>query len=144
MSAARIVARLLEDDVEDFMKRRLDEIRYPTKEEVTYEAHADEEHDTYMGHFQSDEPELDRQTERWIAAELRAGNQWAWCSVDVVAKWVDHDGTEFEGHDYLGCCCYRSKEDFCTPDGYYPQMKDDAYDDLIARIREARSKPGGQ
>lgn len=138
MSAHAIVALLLEDEAEDFLARHLDKMAYPSPEQVTYELHCDEEHIPYEGHFDSGEPELDRQNEEWIRHELARGNQWAWCSTSVIAKWTDPEGNEFEGSDHLGGCSYKSKQDFMQPGGYYDDMKHGAYDELIKAMRKAR------
>jgi len=41
-----------------------------------------------------------------------------------------------EASDYLGCCSYRSKEDFMEPDGYYDDMKVEAYNSLCKELAE--------
>jgi hypothetical protein len=127
------------DDPKDFLDRN-PMLGYPQPAEVTYEIEAEPETDIdYHGHFATDEPAQDRKLERWITRQLEAGNQWAWCSVKVTAKWTDQDsGERYEGTDYLGGCCYKSEKNFSHPSGYLPQMKDAAYDDLIEKIRWGR------
>lgn len=57
----------------------------------------------------------------WARAQLASGNLWGWCCVRVTASWMG-----FTGVNYLGGCSYRSRADFCTPDGYWPDMKSEA------------------
>lgn len=64
-----------------------------------------------------------------IYDQLERGNQWAWCTVKVTAKW-----REFEGTDYLGGCSYKSEKDFTQPGGYYDDMKLEALADLNAKL----------
>lgn len=70
--------------------------------------------------------------EAWIFSELDRGNEWAWCCVEVKATWGD-----FEASDYLGECSYASEKDFSAPDGYLPQMKDEALSALNAIVEGA-------
>jgi hypothetical protein len=69
---------------------------------------------------------VDRRAERWVNRQLRAGNQWAWCSVTVTASRGEH-----EGHDHLGACSYRDTQQFIEPGGYYEDLKDEAYRELL-------------
>lgn len=39
-----------------------------------------------------------------------------------------------EGEDWLGGCSYQSEIDFCHPEGYWPDMKAQAKQDLIDKI----------
>jgi hypothetical protein len=73
----------------------------------------------------------DRKAELDIQRQLDSGNLWAWCTVAVTASRGEHEGT-----DYLGCCSYRNTADFVTNDGYYPDMKSEAYDRLLAAEAE--------
>jgi hypothetical protein len=73
--------------------------------------------------------ETDARIESDIRRELANGNEWAWCVVRVTAKWGD-----YEGYAYLGGCSYRDETDFTHPDGYYPQLKTEALDDLNSII----------
>lgn len=79
----------------------------------------------------SGDPKVDKETEDWIESQLKAGNEWAWCSVCVRVSWKS-----FEGTDYLGCCSYESQEDFIKPGGYYTDMVDRALEELNAGITE--------
>jgi hypothetical protein len=80
---------------------------------------------------------FDKRVEEQIREDLE-WNEWAWCTVRVVARWEG-----FEGDDYLGGCSYKSEEDFCTPDGYFPDMKTRALEALneeVARSHAITSK----
>jgi hypothetical protein len=76
---------------------------------------------------------FDKEVEDSIIARLDDGDVWAWASVDVCAKLKDFEG--FEGHAYLGGCSYKDEADFSTDDGYLPQMKEEALEDLKATLR---------
>lgn len=71
----------------------------------------------------------DRECEDQIIADLESGNEWAWCRVKVTARLGS-----LVGVDYLGCCSYSSQADFSHPEGYLPQMKDEALADLQDQI----------
>jgi hypothetical protein len=119
------------------------ELHLPSPSDVEYDVQPHEEHEDFHGHFTSDEPELDRQLEQWIEGELERGNLWAWCSARVSATWTDPVAEEtFHGYAYLGGCNYKSEEDFCAEGGYYPQMKEEAYEDLIKQIEKRRGSMG--
>jgi len=79
---------------------------------------------------------LDREQEDWIRRQLRAGNRWARCCAKVTATF-ELGGVTFSGVAYLGCCSYLSEEDFKQSDGYYPQMCDEAREDMIATLHYA-------
>lgn len=105
----------------------------PSQEEVTYDLDMQPETDISFRQEFQDDP----QTVEWIEDQLEEGNDWAWCMVDVSAKWQNPlTDKEYEGHAYLGGCSYESEESFKHPQGYYPQMKDEAYDDLIKQIEQ--------
>jgi hypothetical protein len=61
-------------------------------------------------------------------------NPWLWCRVRVTATFKG-----FTGDDTLGCCGYESEEDFIKG-GYYEQMREEAFEDLIGNIRAAVDK----
>lgn len=82
---------------------------------------------------------VDKETEDWIAEQLDRGNEWAWCCVKVTATFTDSEGNTYVGADYLGGCSYKSRADFCTDDGYFPDMKTAALDDLKAKLQAAAS-----
>jgi hypothetical protein len=82
----------------------------------------------------SDDPDYDRKVEDEIIADYESGNDWAWGCVKVTAKWQG-----FEGHTYLGACCYKNEKDFIKG-GYYPQMQKEALDDLNATLADVHSR----
>lgn len=77
---------------------------------------------------------VDKETEDEILAQLESGNEWAWCCVEVVARWEG-----FEGRDTLGGCSYKSQADFeaCS---YFTDMQSVALEDLKRQIKETRAK----
>ncbi len=78
----------------------------------------------------SGDDKADRECEDRIMADLENGNEWAWCGVEVRATLP---GTVLSGSDFLGCCSFTDKEDFCTS-GCYDDMKAEAYDRLIIEV----------
>ena len=71
----------------------------------------------------------DQATVDWIRDQLVAGNEWAWCCIEVRAS-VEYDGHTFIGNTFLGACSYKSEADFSSDDGFLPQLKADALQDL--------------
>jgi hypothetical protein len=69
-----------------------------------------------------------------IAKVLKAAksNVWAWCSVTVTAEWMG-----WKGRAHLGGCSYKDEADFSGPDGYLPQMVEEAIDDLNKALESA-------
>jgi hypothetical protein len=100
------------------------------------------ENEQIEGNASAITPDVDRETVQWIKKELSDGNEWAWCTVTVIARIrveVARPGrvTEcvtLEGFDHLGCCSYRGEADFRTPGGYFDDMKAQALDDLQAKV----------
>ena len=43
----------------------------------------------------------------------------------------------FAGEDYLGCCCYEDEADFTADSGYFDDMKANAFEDMVRKMREA-------
>ena len=70
-----------------------------------------------------------------VKDQLNAGNEWAWCTVRVVAEWEG-----LHGDAYLGCCSYDSESEFTKPGGYFDDMKADAVADLNQFVRSLRRK----
>ncbi len=60
----------------------------------------------------------------YVHKQINSGNEWAWCTVWVVAKWEGH-----QGEDNLGGCSYQSEEDFRKCD-YFADMQQRALDEL--------------
>ncbi len=102
---------------------RLDWDVSPEPEEVSIE-----------GNCSAIDDETDRETEEMIRGQLDAGNEWAWCTVVVRCAFDAEDGTRFIGTSALGCCSYKSRRDFEAPDGYLPQMRQDAFDSLLVEL----------
>lgn len=90
------------------------------------------------GNACSIDPEADRECEDKILEDLDSGNPWAWCVVRVTATYKG-----IRGVDYLGGCCYASEEDFKQPNGYYDDMKANAFDDLKKTIADLKAKVCG-
>ena len=72
---------------------------------------------------------FDKECEDKILKDLDDGNPWAWCYVRVIARWKS-----FEGSDCLGGCSYESEEDFKQPGGYYDDMRQAAFANLMQQI----------
>ncbi len=106
-----------------------------TADQVEFEVECLPEDISVEGNFASGDEEADREMERRIMADLESGNEWAWCTVRVTARYGD-----FEGVDYLGACSYASKADFCQPGCYFDDMKKEALDDLNRKVRAAVEK----
>jgi len=68
---------------------------------------------------------VDKETEQWIHDQLERYNEWAWCCAKVVVYWKG-----FRASDTLGCCSYKSEEDFKQPGGYYDDMVNTAIERL--------------
>jgi hypothetical protein len=74
---------------------------------------------------------FDKACENKVRADYNGGNYWAWCGVQVSAR---YDGVDcVVGNDYLGGCSYASEEEF-KADAYYEDMKDRARDDLYMQL----------
>lgn len=106
-----------------------------TESEVTFSLVVLPEEDQIEGNcMASGDEEADRECAAHIYRELDRGNVWAWCFVQVIARWGS-----FEGFDSIGCCSYASEEDF-KRDGYYQDMRATALADLNRRIQETASE----
>lgn len=102
---------------------------------IEYELTIEDEHESVRGNAcATDEPELDKATEDEIIERLNRGDLWAWCCVKVTARIA---GFDFEGVDYLGCCSYSNEADFKVEGGYYPDMCNNALEDLLRDLSEA-------
>jgi len=102
----------------------------PTLNEVQFELTADWEQDDPAGHF------CDEEDVEFVREQIRDGNVWGWCSVEVKAKFTTEDGEEVEASDYLGGCSYRNRQDFMEPGGYYDDMKKSAYTELCGKLNK--------
>ncbi len=105
--------------------------KLPTITQVEFEVIAHNEDTPVKGNASAIDDETDNETDDYINEELENGNIWAWCTIEVKARYKGYSAS-----DYLGCCSYKSKEDFMTEDGYYPDMKQLAYDNLIEELQD--------
>jgi hypothetical protein len=86
------------------------------------------------GNAQAIDPELDREVENELISRLMDGDLAAWFCAKVTASYGG-----FEGTDYLGCCSYKSLEDFTNEkDGYYTDMVHCAITGLADAILESK------
>jgi hypothetical protein len=104
---------------------------------IAYEFRAEEEDISVRGNaMASGDDAADKAVEDEILARLDRGDIFAWFCAHVIAR-VEIDGVTYEGHDYLGGCSYANEADFVREDGYYPDMRREAYADLRRRLKEA-------
>lgn len=80
---------------------------------------------------------IDKAHEDMLIEQYNSGNEWAWCCVKVTATIPGLE--EIEGTDYLGCCSYKSEEDF-KKDGSFKDMCKIAKDELLMRVKELKNK----
>jgi hypothetical protein len=76
----------------------------------------------------TDDDVADRRAADAIKRQLRNGNQWAWCTVRVKC---DYRG--LESSSYLGCCSYKSENDFKASD-YYADMVAECLAELQSKL----------
>lgn len=110
-------------------------VRELTADEVVFVLECHPEDTPLRGNCSAVSDVYDEKVERWIRRQLADGNQWAWCSVVVRARWC-----EFDGADSLGCCSYRSEADFKQSGGYFDDMKVEA----LAALNEAVQDSAGR
>lgn len=117
-------------------------------DEVTFDIRMEPDPEQIDGNASAIDPVTDKEIVDHIKEELRNGNDWAWCQVQVVASYVDDDGNEYTGESsWLGGCSYESERDFIdsksqitdqqgnvTHSGYYDDMKKEAYEDLLREV----------
>lgn len=103
-------------------------IKLPSINDVEFTLTCEPEDMDFVGNCSAVDPKTDKKNEDWIRQQLEDGNEWAWCCVKMTAKYKS-----FEGVDYLGGCSYKSEEDF-KKDGYYKDMKQQAYSDLMNQL----------
>ena len=106
-------------------------LRKLTMDEVTVKLRTEPEEVPVRGNaLASGDDALDRKVEDDIIADLEGGNEWAWCCAVVEVSW----GT-FKDVAHIGCCSYKSEEDF-RAGGYYDDMVAEALDGLNAGIAQ--------
>lgn len=105
-----------------------DKIEALLKTEVEYTLRCLPEWESPEGNFDSGNDAEDAEICRKIREDLDNGNQWAWCTVEVVASWKG-----ISARDFLGCCCYASEKQF-REDGYFEDMKASAFDSLVKQV----------
>lgn len=90
-----------------------------------------------------DDPEsqkAEKSTVRKIQRQHREGDLWAWFDCRVEVEFFDRDMAiadlePFTADEFLGCCNYRSLEDFTTPnDGYFADMLQTALTEIRERL----------
>lgn len=84
--------------------------------------HNEDKDTMYSGHF--DHPD----TLTWIDYQLRRGNAWAWCQVEIQ---VDFKG--LVSKQYLGGCSYESEEAFRRCD-YFKQLIGDGVEEIAVAL----------
>lgn len=109
-------------------------VRALSEREVEFVLECHPEDEDYHGNCSAIDEKTDRRAERWIERQLDRGNEWAWCRVVVRAQW-----NGFEGWDSLGCCSYRSEQDFRNG-GYFEDMRRAALANLNETIAATAQK----
>lgn len=105
-------------------------ITLPTINQVKFEIILHEEHASIRGNcMASGDDAFDEKCARKIERQLDRGNLWAWCTVEVKATYKG-----LTASDYLGCCSYSSERSF-KRDGYYEDMKQTAFDEIIKALK---------
>src|SRR5690606_25924516 len=88
------------------------------QDRVTYSIEIGKELTPVRGNlYESGDADALRRAENEVLERLEAGDLWAWCTVRVVARLGD-----LEGSDFLGCCSYKDEADFMAS-GYFEDMK---------------------
>lgn len=101
------------------------------KDDVSYSIKIYPEDIPIKGYASCIDPKTDLEVEQAIIEQLESGNQWAWCSVEVIAEYKG-----LTASDYLGCCSYESEDDFKQAGGYYDDMKQIAFEQLVENLQE--------
>lgn len=94
------------------------------KELITFEIVITPETIEIEGNASAIDPKTDAEVCKLIQDRLEAGNEWAWCSVEVKGEYLG-----LTASDYLGACSYLSEDDFKT-DGYYKDMQSEVADQI--------------
>jgi hypothetical protein len=96
----------------------------------------DDDDTEVRGSFASDDADADEALAKDIIARRDRGDVWAWCYVRVQVTYTDAEGRVWRGQDTLGACSYKDEKDFRSEGGYYPDMCDRAFDDLVDGMSE--------
>ncbi len=107
-------------------------LRKVTVDEVEFTLTLEEEDTPIRGAFSSGDDEKDEALIKELTDRRNRGDDWAWCTVKVTAKW-----SSWTGCDYLGCCSYESEKDFRENSGSFEDMKQRAVDDLNECVERA-------
>lgn len=105
-------------------------IKLPKITEVEFTMEVEQDDCPVRGNaMASGDDAIDKKVEEEIIQRLDNGDVWAWACVCVCATWKG-----MEGRAYLGACCYNDEADF-KKDGYYKDMKTEAYTELINSLK---------
>ena len=122
----------------------VEEILMTEKKLLTYlhehaeiEIEALPEHASIDGNCSALDEEANKEAARWVRQELDNGNQWAWCVAKVTVSYQ-----EVEASSYLGCCSYKSQEDFMIG-GYYVDMLQEAIEELASNLLQVAARIDG-
>jgi hypothetical protein len=106
------------------------EITLPSIEDVEFNLISDYDDTPVKGNaLASGDDQVDKECEDEIIERLDNGDHWAWALVTMEANYKGLTGV-----DYLGSCSYKDEEEFKNG-GYYEDMKNNAYNDLINQIK---------
>jgi hypothetical protein len=106
-----------------------------TVDDVEFKIHVHPEHIPVQENaIDSGDETYDREIEDNIIERLNNGDIWAWCTVEVQARY-----DIFKGEDFLGCCSYSDQEEF-EADEYFGSMKQQALEDLNEEIQNIAEK----
>lgn len=106
-------------------------IKQLTDQDIEWNVEAEPEDIPIQGNAGlSDDQKRNERIERSIAKQLKT-TQWAWCAVVVTGTYKGITAT-----DCLGCCNYKSKEDFLKNSGYYKDMQNNCLMQLQTTISD--------
>lgn len=91
---------------------------------------AEDEDTPIEGNASAVDDVTDKRKEDEIKAQLRAGNQWAWCTIRVTVTYRD----EIEASAYLGACSYADERAFRHDNGTFASMVDEAIGELNRKL----------
>lgn len=120
------------------MLTKVPERKYP--EDVEFILEVEQDDTPVRGNaLASGDESIDKACEDEILERLARGDVWAWAHVTVKARVRDDDDVgnlarRIVGRDDLSGCSYKSEAEFKTDD-VYGDMKAQAFDDLVDRLR---------